>query len=47
MEIWKNGNLEKWKFGIMKIRNIGNFERIKFGIMESAKKDSNFTRIIT
>ena len=34
MEIWKNVNLEKCKFGMMEIWNDGNLERWKFGKME-------------
>ena len=31
MEIWKNRNLEKWKFGKIEFWKNGNFEKWKFG----------------
>ena len=35
MEIWKNGNLEKWKF--RKIWKFGKMEIAKNGILEKLK----------
>ena len=41
LEVWKNGNLGKWKFGKMKIWKNGNFGKWKYGKIEIFK-NGNF-----